>query len=243
VTVPVTSPGTTPAPAAQASLWEDLIDIFYAPSQVYDRRRDGRFGLALVAVMLLSALFVGLFWGVLQPMFEATVDMTLRQAAAKGQPMPEEAAKAARSFGGTMGGIMSVVSVPIGILLTSFGVWVFGKLLDAPTTYSQSMAIVTLAQVPRTLSWLAVGIQGMLGSPDKPIFSYLVAPTRFMDPETTSHTVLGLLSRFDLFIIWATVLIAIGVSVIARVPRAKGAMIAAAVWLIAGSLALLQAGN
>ena len=242
MTVPATTPDTAPAPADKASLWEDLIDIFYAPSQVYERRRDGRFGLALVAVMVLSALLVGLFWGVLQPMFEATVDMSLRQAAAKGQPMPEGAAEAARGFGSTMGGVMAVLGVPIGILLTAFLVWVFGKLLDAPTNFGQAMAIVTLAQVPRTLSWLAVGIQGMLGSPDKPIFSYLIAPTRFMDPESTTATVLGLLSRFDLFIIWATVLIAIGVSVIARVSRAKGAMVAAAVWLIASSMALLQAG-
>ena len=242
MSVPATSPEISPA-QSKASLWEDLIDIFYAPSQVYDRRRDGRFGLALVAVILLSALFVGLFWGAIQPMFEATVDMTLRQAAAKGQPMPEEAAKAARSFGGTMGGIMAVIGAPIGILLTACMVWIFGKLLDAATTFSQAMAIVTLAQIPRTLSWLAVGAQGLLGNPDKPIFSYLIAPTRFMDPETTSHTVLGLLSRFDVFIIWATILIAIGVSVIARVPRAKGAMVAAAVWLIAGSMALLQGGN
>ena len=243
MTVPATSPDTAPAPAAQASLWEDLIDIFYAPSQVYERRRDGRFGLALVVVMVASAAFLFLFWNALQPMFEATVEMSLRQAAEKGQAMTPEQQAAARGFGTKMAGIAAVIAVPIGILGAAFLTWVFGKLLDAAVTFAQAMAIVTLAQVPRLLSWLAIGAQGLMETPDKPIFAYLIAPTRFMDPDTTSHTVLGLVSRFDLFILWATVLIAIGVSVIARVPRAKGAMVAAAVWLIAASMSLLQAGS
>ena len=242
MTLPATSSDPHPAPASTAALWEDLIDIFYAPSQVYERRRDGRFGLALVALIVLTALFVGLFWNVIQSMFAATAEMSLRAAVAKGQ-MSTEQVQAARNMGGTMGGILAVLAVPIGCLLTAFLVWLFGKLLDAPTKFGQAMAIVTLAQIPRTLSWLAIGLQGLLGDPDKPIFAYLIGPTRFMDPESTSHMVLGLLSRFDLFIIWATILIAIGVSVIARVSRAKGAMVALAVWLIASSTALMQAGS
>jgi hypothetical protein len=242
VTLPATSNDPNPAPASTASLWEDLIDIFYAPSQVYDRRRDGRFGFALAAVIGLNVLLMLAFWGALQPIFEATVEMSLRQAAAKGQEMTPEQMQAARGFGSTMASIMAVVGVPIAILGAAFLTWVFGKLLDAGVTFAQSMAIVTLAQVPRVIGWLVIGLQALLGDNDKPVFSYMLGPSRFMDPDTTSALALGLAARVELFTIWATILIAIGVAVIARVPKGKGALVAAAVWLIASSMTLLQAG-
>ena len=242
MTVPATSHDPSPAPVQKAALWEDLVDIFYAPSQVYDRRRDGRFGHALIAVILLNVLLMVAFWGALQPIFEATVEMSLRQAAAKGQAMSAEQMQAARGFGSTMGGIMAVVGVPIAILGAAFLTWVFGKLLDASVTFAQAMAIVSLAQLPRVIGWLVIGAQALLGDNDKPLFSYMLGPSRFMDPETTSATALGLAARVEPFTIWATVLIAIGVAVIARVSKGKAAMVAGAVWLIASSMALLQAG-
>ena len=242
MTAPATSHDPTPVQPSKAALWEDLIDIFYAPSQVYDRRRDGRFGHALVAAILLNVLLMVAFWGALQPIFEATVEMSLRQAAAKGQAMTPEQMQAARGFGSMMGGIMAVVGVPIAILGASFLTWVFGKLLDAGVTFAQAMAIVSLAQLPRVIGWLVIGAQALLGDNDKPVFSYMLGPSRFMDPETTSALALGLAARAELFTIWATILIAIGVAVIARVSKGKGAMVAGAVWLIASSMALLQAG-
>lgn len=63
-TVPVSQ---TPAPA----LWEDFIDIFYAPADVFRRRQAGNWFLPLLIITI--ALFV-LSWasrGVLQPIMDA----------------------------------------------------------------------------------------------------------------------------------------------------------------------------
>ena len=223
-----------------ASLWEDFIDIFYAPSQVFERRRIGQFGLALVVLIVLTALFLAGFWNVVRPMFESTVDMTFRAAAAKGQAIPEAAAAKARSFGTTMFAISTVVGVPIAILGAAFVTWLMGKLLEAKVDFAQAMTIVTYANIPRVLSWIVVGAQGLLMDSDKPFFAYLLAPTRFLDPATTSMGTYGLLARFDVFTLWATVLIGIGVAVMARVPRARGFLVAGAVWLIASAMAMLQ---
>ena len=241
---PVTAPAyDTDSPTAapkSASLWEDFIDIFYAPSQVYERRRIGQFGLALVVVMVLTALFLAAFWNALRPMIEATIDLTIRAAAAKGQAIPDAAAAKMRGFGTTMFGISTVVMVPIMILATAFVTWLMGKLLDAQVNVAQAMTIVTYANVPRMLSWLVVGVQGLLGDADKPFFAYLIAPTRFLDPATTTMGSYGLWARLDLFTLWATVLIGIGVAVMARVPRARGFLVAAAVWLLASAMSLFQ---
>ena len=233
---------TPSTPQSRSSLWEDFIDIFYAPSDVYDRRRDGRFGLAFVVLIVASALLTFGFWNALQPMFEATVDMSLRAAAAKGQNIPPEALAKMRGFGTKMAAVSAVVGLPIGILFTAFLTWVFAKLFDVALDFSRAMTVVTFAQFPRLLGSIVLGVQGLLmANTDKPIFSYMVGPSRFLDPATASPALLGFLTRFELFTIWATVLIGIGVAVIGRTTRAKAAMVAVTVWFVASALSLLQA--
>ena len=239
---PVPSPPAPPAPPAPTtSVWEDFIDIFYAPSAVYERRRLGQFGLALFVLLAVTALLTAGFWNALQPTFEATVDLTLRKAAASGQAMSAEQMAAGRRIGATFAAIMGVVSVPLAVLFGALLVWLFGRLLDAPLNFAQAMTVVTYANVPRLLGWVVVGVQGLLSDTPKPIYSYMLAPTRFLDPETTSTLTMAMLSRVELFTIWATVLIGIGIAVIARVPRARGFAVAAVVWVVASAFSLLQA--
>jgi hypothetical protein len=52
---------------------------------------------------------------------------------------------------------------------------------------------------------------------------------------------LSLLTRFDLFTIWATVLLAIGLAVVAKIPKSRAAMAAALVWVIGGLPVLVGA--
>ena len=50
----------------------------------------------------------------------------------------------------------------------------------------------------------------------------------------------GLLSRFDLFTLWATVLVGIGVAVMARRERSKGFVVAGLLWAVATAWAVLS---
>jgi hypothetical protein len=52
---------------------------------------------------------------------------------------------------------------------------------------------------------------------------------------------LTLLGGLDLFTIWVTVLLAIGLSVVAKVPRSRAAIAAFAVWLVLLLPSLYQA--
>ena len=64
---------------------------------------------------------------------------------------------------------------------------------------------------------------------------------RFLDPDSASPILLALLGRVDLFSIWVTVLLAIGLSVTGRIPRSRAAMAAALVWVLGGLPQLMGA--
>jgi hypothetical protein len=66
----------------------------------------------------------------------------------------------------------------------------------------------------------------------KGINSIKLGVSRFLDPDATSPVILALLSRVDLFTLWVTALLAIGLSVTGRVSRAQAAVAAAAVWVV-----------
>src|SRR5687768_16099272 len=71
---------TAPVAATPAAIWEDFIDIFYAPSSVFRRRETGSFFIPMAIVTLLCA---GLFYlnsGALQPMFDAEFDRAMAMA-------------------------------------------------------------------------------------------------------------------------------------------------------------------
>jgi hypothetical protein len=55
-----------------------------------------------------------------------------------------------------------------------------------------------------------------------------------MDPVTTQPVLLAIASRVDLFTIWVTVLLAIGLHVVGRIPKQSAAIAAAMTWLVGG---------
>ena len=59
-----------------------------------------------------------------------------------------------------------------------------------------------------------------------------VSPARFVDP-VTSPALYALLGRFDLFILWGVVLIAIGVQAAGRGARKQAWITAIGAWVIA----------
>ena len=68
-----------PAPS-KAGLWEDFVDIFYAPSSVFARRSDGKFGLALLFLVVVGAVLFFVTKNAMQPIFDA--EFTRQTAAA-----------------------------------------------------------------------------------------------------------------------------------------------------------------
>jgi hypothetical protein len=103
--------------------------------------------------------------------------------------------------------------------------------------------VATYANFPRMLlGLLLLTLQGFLldlSAADR-IYDVSFSVARFA-PEGSSELMLVLLSRFDVFIIWATVLLGIGLHVTGRIPKGKAMMAAVVVWILGSLPAVLGA--
>ena len=93
------------------------------------------------------------------------------------------------------------------------------------------------------LARIGGGVEGLVMAPASLDVQYRgsLGPGRFLDPDATSPLVLGLVARLDVFTLWITVLLAIGLSVTGRIPKRQAAIAAALVWLLGAVPALLTA--
>lgn len=223
----------------KASLFEDFIDIFTSPSKVYARRADGNFWLILLVLTVLFAVLA--FAG--RAAYQTLMEMEFqRGAAAQNAEMTEEQLAQARRLGSMFGMFAMYVAVPIMVLLFSIVVWLVGKIFGAALSYGQAAVIVAYAQIPRLLGSIVFLVQGMLIDPatTNGFTSYSIGPARFVDPAENAGLA-AFLARFDLLnVIWPTILLGIGIAVIGKVPREKGYMAAAVLWVL-GSLGAVWA--
>jgi hypothetical protein len=142
--------------------------------------------------------------------------------------------------------VYAIVGVPIMIMLTGLVLWLVGKLFDSTQTLGQGLMVATYANFPRLLGALLMTVQGFVldfSNADR-LYDVTFSLARFA-PEGSSELMLLALSRFEVFTIWATVLLAIGLHVTGKVPKSKAYIAAAIVWVLGalpGVLGALAAG-
>lgn len=237
------APVTPVEPVAPADRWEDFIDIFHAPSQVYARRERAGFGIPMLVVTVALALIATANSGVLQPIMDAEFTRGTAAAMRQNPQLTPEMMQKGRAFSEAIAKYGAVVFVPVGIFLTGLALWLCGKLVDATEPLSAAVMVAAYAFLPRILEGVLVGVQGLIVDPATLTgrFRLSLGLGRFLDPDSASPVLLALLGRVDLFTIWVTLLLAIGLSVTGRIPRSRAAMAAALVWVLGGLPQLLGA--
>jgi hypothetical protein len=236
--------GAAPAPqTTPAAWWEDFIDIFYAPSTVFARRSNSGFGIPMLVVTLLVG---GIFLansGVLQPVFDAEFTRGIAATVRANPNLTPEAIERMRGISATFAKIGAFVFVPVGIFLTGLALWVVGKLFESRQTLGAAIMVASFAFMPRVIEAVVNGVQGLLLDPSSLNGRYRlsVGVGRFLDPDTTSPVLLALVGRLDLFTIWVTVLLAIGLAVTGKIPRSRAAAAAAIMWFVGALFPLLGA--
>jgi hypothetical protein len=230
---------TTPKPAG---LWEDFIDIFYAPSEVFARRAlAGPWAPLLIVTVAISAL-VYVNTGVLQPMMGAEFDRAMAATMKSNPQLTREMVDQFRTVGlrvAQFGGYFT----PIAIVCVGTMVWLIGKLFESRQAYGAAIMVAAYAFVPRILESVLNGLQGLVLDPET-LDGHLrltLGVGRFLNPDTVSPMLLALLGRIDLFTIWVTVLLAIGLSVTGGIPRARAFMAAPLIWAVGAIPLVLQA--
>lgn len=214
----------TTATTKQGSVWEDLLEVLWAPATVFDRSRSRGVGMYL---LVLSGLFIVVLLatqGLLQPYMDANYDLQVIKMAEQGQKLPAEAVAQGRKFAGyfllVTWGFTAVFSGLFGGITT----WLGAKVAGAAIPMGRAIFIATLASVPRLVSLLATAVQGAVldTSNVKSLFDASIGPARFVDAVSTSPAVLAVLASLDLFTLWNVLITAVGVSVLARVSRGTG---------------------
>ena len=237
----MTDATASPTPE-KAGIWEDFIDIFMQPAQVFERRREGKFGLALLVLVIVSGvLFLALRNGI-APIMDAEMAKAAAAMAAKNPNITADQIAAQQGMMEKFAVIGYVLFMPIGIVIAAILLWLAAKAVSASVAFAVAMMIATYSQFPRVVEMIINAIQGLLLAPESITsrYSVQIGPARFLD-TTANPVLLTILGGLDLFTIWVTVLLAIGISVVARVPRSKGAIAAGIVWVLGLLIPLYQA--
>ena len=124
--------------------------------------------------------------------------------------------------------------VPIGALISATLLWIVARFVDAKVAFKGAMMIATYSLVPTAIAMIVSAVQGLFLAPESITSHYSVSLglARFLDATTANPILLTLLGGIDVFTIWTTVLLAIGLSVVARVPIKRAAVAAVIVWLV-----------
>lgn len=245
---------TTPAAPMEAAagpkpvaLWEDFVDVFTQPAAVFERRRDGRFGLALLALTVIAAALFFASRPIIQPLIDRVTDYSFQAQVRQGAMSAEQAAQArqaAAGFTNVITTVMAFVGTPMLVLVGALLLWLSGMAAGARMSFPQAMTVATYANVPRVVVGGVLGT-ALLAVTDVERFhpslqAAPLGPAFLLGPSASPLTV-ALAQRFDLTILWYVALAAVGAAVMARVPRAKGATAAVFAWAL-GSLYMLYQG-
>lgn len=229
----------TPAPAP-ASLAEDFIDIWFTPSTVFARRvNGGAWGPFLITTILLCALFFAAM-GSMQGIFDAEFAKALAEARAQNPAMTD--AQAAQMQGIMEGSLKygGLVAMPMIIGGLGLVVWLLAKILGGTLSFGGGIMVASFAYLPKALDLLVFLAQSfVLNGPATSKFQYSVGVGRLLDPNM-NQGVYNLLGRVDLFTIWVTVLITLGLMHTAKVERTKAIAAGVGLWVLGGLPALLQ---
>ena len=228
---PTATPSTAP-PAPRAAFAEDFVDIFYAPSQVFARRRDASPWPVILVVTGLVLVSAYIYITLLAPALERDL---LR--AVSGLPAEQRATAAAFGRWSTLGTI--VIGTPIITLILGLVVWLLGKLFDAAQPLRAAFLVVAFSWMPRIVESILGALQAFVLDVNAlpSLAAASLSPARFVD--TVANPALAqVLGRFSPFVIWAYVIIAIGVAVTGRIPRGKAALVAVGAWVV-GSVPVL----
>lgn len=230
----------TPAPPAPASASkiEDFIDIFASPGEVFARREKSGFGLHLLIVSLLMAAFAFATRGVMAQVMDAMFTRRTGEMMAKNPQITAEMIEGQRGMQAAVGMFFGYVGTPVMILFMALFVWIVARLFSAKLSYGQAALITTLAWIPRLVGSLLTTVQVALTDTSNVdnMYDLTASPARFMDESAVSAKLYALAGNLDLFAIWSTILIGIGIAVIGKVPRSRGLLAAGTYFVVSTAL-------
>lgn len=219
----------------QPSVWEDLLEVCFSPRAVFERRRETvAFGLAMVILTVLTAAV----YFATRSGFDPVLDLMVKQQMGEilrtnPQMTTEQVSGAAGMMRGTT--VASIILFPILMpLVAGLLLWGVGKFFESKAQFGAAIMVATYSYVARFLGFVVSSLLAVVLPEDqiRSFFSITLSLARFLDPDTTSVGVLGAAARLDIFLLWQTVIIGIGMAVMGRIGLGRGMAIAFTVWAL-----------
>ncbi len=221
-------------PIVQKSRWEDYLDVFFAPTDLFRRRGHDKLAPPLITLLLLATAF----YYILLPAQGIVMRASMKPEQLA--QMPEGMLKLMPILGGISIPIVYLISTAVAAAL----LWLLARLVDVKPEFREMMIVATYASFIGLLSQIAVGVLTMIHGEAglEPLRHLSFGALRFVDAKELPAPVSALLARFDIFKIWQAVVWAIGFSVVTGVSRSKGALVAGGTWLLFAVPGMLGAG-
>ena len=240
----MTEPATAaPTPIDNASMAEDFVDIFASPAKVFARRAKAS---PMVPYLVVCAVMIALFFAsknVLAPIFDAQIQKAFALQMKTNPQFTQEMADKAKGFANIATSIGGVIGVPILLLIVGFVTWIVGRFFMSSTlTFGTALLISAFSWIPRIVASAIVLVEGLTMDVSKMTSPYQlqVAASRFFDPASMSDGLYQLLGQIDVFAIWGTVLVAIGLMHAGKLDKSK-ATITAVIMFVCGCLPAIWA--
>lgn len=217
----MTVPESAVAPE-QASLLEDFVDIIFSPSKVFARRATASPWAPLLIVAIVMAALVYVNAGSMQSVMDAEVDRAVAQAMAGNPNISEDQLNGMRTVMESSMKWGALVFMPIALVMLGFGVWLVGKAMGGTLKFGAAVMIAAYAYVPRVLEQMLIAIQALVldTSGFRSQWQFSLGVGRFMDPDGPQG-LLNTLGRFNLFTLWTTVLLVLGLMYAGKVAKEK----------------------
>ena len=243
ITPPAFSDSLYPPPAPKASFWstaEDVLDVCYAPTAVFERRRDGRYLAAFLVICVLSVVIGLLSAQVTDAIGDIEFNKAMAKAAADGQKMTPEQMAGARAFAEKIkafGAYFVPIFLAIGAWIGGLMVMGLSRLLGGKISFGQASMIALLSSVPEMIERVLIGAQGLMldSSAITHKYSFHVNAARFMAADTNKWLVKAA-ALADPFVIWGAVILGIGVYVIGKMEKEKAAVVAVLYALLSAAI-------
>jgi len=231
------------APAAKPSFFEDIIDVFFNPAAVFRRRQNSSPWPAILLCAVLSAVIGIATYNVLAPVFDAEFARQSAKILKSNPNMTQDMLDKGRGMTQSLARYGPIILVPIMIFVVGVIAWLVSKLVSAKETFNAAIVIVAYAYVVRVLGGIVTAVIAMLmdSSNITGLGSVSVSPLHFMNPDTTSPMMLALGQRLDLFLVWFTILVAVGIYVAGKTTKARAVVFGVLLWLVGSIPAILGA--
>jgi len=233
----MTSPAAAPAP--QPGIM-DCAEIYYAPADVFERRRLGQFGIPLLIFIIVTLVIFFATRNLVQPLMDMDFNRGMAKAMAKNPQFTQDMANAAHANYMKFAPIGVVFFATIAPLLVGLVVWIVAKLSGAALGFKQGMTVGVFSMFPVIVEQIGNAAQmAMNGGDVISKYDVSVGPARFM--SGASEVARAAVGHLDLWTIWMAFVIYVGVKVIGKTSKQTAAIVAIVCWVLGALPALFGA--